>query len=425
MGLLALSLIAALSYALRPALVRRWFVAALTAADRGDAQTFAPRLAGADTKRPQIAVTLERVGQGFEQPTDIQFPPAQADCAVVLEKTGKAHWLDLTNGKHGEFLRAKVLTASEEGLLGLAFHPDFARNGRFFVDYVTEKDGQDTTRIEEWKASNSADLRDSKASAVRVLLEVRQPYANHNAGQLVFGPDGMLYVGLGDGGSHDDPRGNGQNARTLLGSMLRIDVNTGDASAGGDKPYRVPEDNPFVGKAGYLPEIWAYGLRNPWRYSFDPQRRLIVADVGQDKYEEIDIVQAGDNLGWNLKEGFECPRGPESACQRPGLVAPVFAYGRDHGRSITGGFVYTGKRIDALRGLYVFADFVSGEMSAIELPRDRSQRVTHAVFLGQWPISPSTFGRDADGELYVASYTRGEVYRLAADAAAQADPESK
>jgi glucose/arabinose dehydrogenase len=191
--------------------------------------------------------------------------------------------------------------------------------------------------------------------------------------------------------------------------MLRIDV---DGESGG-KPYRVPPDNPFVDKPGYLPEIWAYGLRNPWRYSFDPAGRLIVADVGQDRFEEIDIVQAGDNLGWSIKEGDACMKGREEECKRGDLVDPIFVYGRDRGASITGGYVYTGKRVSALRGLYVFADFVSGRLSAIALPSDRKQPVSSAFTLGQWPILPSTLGRDADGELYVASFARGVIYRIA------------
>jgi glucose/arabinose dehydrogenase len=410
LGVFVMATLVFLAFVARPTQVKRWIAGVAAGRELGD-DALRQQLPATGAARAQIAIALEKVADGFEQPTDIQFVPDQDQRAVVLEKTGKAHWLDLAQGEHDELFRVEVLTDSEEGLLGLAFHPAFARNGRFFINYVASKNGEDTTHIAEWKLSpkTGMDVRGAKAEPVRMLLEVKQPYANHNAGQLVFGPDGKLYIGLGDGGARDDPHGNGQNPRTLLGSMLRIDVDGRDEG----KPYRVPPDNPFVGKPEYLPEIWAYGLRNPWRYSFDPEKRLIVADVGQDHYEEIDIVQAGDNLGWKIKEGASCYKGKPGDCERGDLVDPIFAYGRDQGASITGGFVYTGQRITALRGLYVFADYVSGRLWAIELPRDRKQAVTQAKTLGQWPILPATFGRDAHGEIYVASFTRGEIYRLA------------
>jgi len=296
----------------------------------------------------------------------------------------------------------------EEGLLGLAFHPDFAANGRLFIGYVARVGSKDVSRIAEWHLSNTSDLAHAKAKQVAVLLELEQPYQNHNGGQLAFGPDGYLYAGFGDGGFRDDPHGNGQNPATWLGSMLRIDVNTRAAG----KAYGIPHDNPFVAKPGYRPETWAIGLRNPWRYSFDTLGRLVIADVGQDTWEELDIAQAGDNLGWNIKEAFSCRVEDRAQCERADLVAPVFAYGREDGASITGGFVYTGERIAALRGLYVFGDFVSGRLFAIALPRDRTQRVQAPIALGKWPIMPSTFGRDHRGELYVASLPGGEIYRL-------------
>jgi glucose/arabinose dehydrogenase len=251
-----------------------------------------------------------------------------------------------------------------------------------------------------------------------VLLEVEQPYQNHNAGQLVFGPDGMLYVGLGDGGFRDDPKGNGQNPGVLLGKMLRIDVNGSDDKA----PYRVPPDNPFIGKPGFRPEIWAWGLRNPWRYSFDPQGRLIVADVGQDRWEEIDIVQAGDNLGWQVREGFVCARKDPQNCEPTGMTDPFFVYGRQDGASITGGYVYSGSRVPALRGLYVFGDFVSGRLFALALPAERTTRIAEPIALGHWPLLPSTFGRDANGELYVATFANGDIYRFAPAPSAPASP---
>jgi len=407
--LVAIAAVAAVAFGLEP--VRRRLVAVMSPRYERDKVSgpIAPTFDGADAKRERRAIALELVATGITQPTDIQFPPGIDGMAVVLEKTGTARWLALDSGHHDELFDVEVLTASEEGLLGLAFHPGFARNGRIFINYVAKVGDKDMTRIAEWKLAKPSDLRSSDASEVRVLLEVEQPYQNHNAGQLVFGPDGMLYVGLGDGGFRDDPKGNGQNPAALLGKMLRIDVNGSDDRT----PYRVPPDNPFVGKPGFRPEIWAWGLRNPWRYSFDPQGRLIVADVGQDRWEEIHIVQAGDNLGWQVREGFVCARKDPQNCEPTGMTDPFFVYGRQDGASITGGYVYTGSRVPALRGLYVFGDFVSGRLFALALPAERSTRIAEPIALGHWPLLPSTFGRDANGELYVATFANGDIYRFA------------
>jgi len=358
-----------------------------------------------------IPIALAPIATGFKQPTDIQFPPGIEQQALVLEKGGVAKWLKLDTGVHGKLLEVHVLTASEEGLLGAAFHPDFARNGRLFLNYVTEVGQKDMSRVEEWRIDPPADLVHADARAVRTILELEQPYQNHNAGQLAFGPDGYLYVGFGDGGFRDDPHDNGQNPSTWLGSMLRIDI---DVAEGSKQPYAVPKDNPFVGKQGFAPETFAYGLRNPWRYSFDPKGRLIVADVGQDRWEEIDIVQAGDNLGWNVREGFVCADKDESTCELNGAVAPIHAYPRALGASITGGYVYTGEAVPALKGKYVFGDFVSGRMFALALPDDRKQSAD-AKALGKFSMLISSFGRDHKGELYAASYGDGRIVRLALD----------
>ena len=406
--LVATGALAAVAFGLEPA--RRGLVSAFSQRyeDEHVAGPLAAVFEGNDKRREQRAIALERVATGVTQPTDIQFPPGSDGVAVVLEKTGTARWLALDSGNHGPLFHADVLTASEEGLLGLAFHPGFASNGRFFIDYVARVGGNDVSHIAEWKLSPPNDLKHAKASPVRVLLKVVQPYQNHNAGQLAFGPDGMLYIGFGDGGFRDDPKGNGQNPDTLLGKMLRIDV----AASTDREPYRVPPDNPFVGKPGYRPEIWALGLRNPWRYSFDPQGRLIVADVGQDAWEELDIVRAGDNLGWQVREGLVCARKDPAGCDQPGMVDPFFVYPREDGRSITGGYVYLGTRVPALRGLYVFADFISNRLFALALPADRTTRVAQPIALGRWPVMPSAFGRDAHGELYFASFASGDIYRI-------------
>jgi len=356
-----------------------------------------------------IPVKLTPIATGFSSPTDIQFPPGIEQQALVLEKNGVAKWLKLDSGVHGRLLGVNVLSASEEGLLGAAFHPDFAKNGRLFLNYVTEVQQNDTTRVEEWRIEPPGDLVHAKARAVRTVLEIEQPYQNHNAGQLAFGPDGYLYIGLGDGGFRDDPHNEGQTPSNWLGSMLRIDVNVPEDSKAA---YRVPPDNPFVGREGFAPETFAYGLRNPWRYSFDPKGRLIVADVGQDRWEEIDIVHKGDNLGWKIREGFACSEKGATHCELQGAVDPVHVYGRGVGASITGGYVSLDPSLSALMGKYVFGDFVSGRMFAIELPADRSQRVQKALSLGKHSMLISTFGRDHRGAIYVASYGDGRILRL-------------
>lgn len=362
---------------------------------------------GKDAARRRVEVALQPVARGFDSPTDVQFPPGESKLCVVLEKGGAAKWASVADGASGPLFSVNVLTDSEEGLLGLAFHPKFAENGRFFLDYVAEVDGKDTSVIEEWRVPPGADLRTAHPKAERRLLTQVQPYQNHNAGQLAFGPDGMLYVGFGDGGFADDPHGNGQSPKTWLGKMLRIDV---DRAEGG-KAYAVPADNPFVGKAGWLPEIWALGLRNPWRYSFDPRGRLVVADVGQNLWEEIDLVERGANLGWNLREGRHDFK-PEETHPIVELVEPVYDYGHDEGQSITGGSVYEGKSVPALDGKYLFADFTAGRVWALDLPDRAGAAAGEPWALGRWSMLPATFGKAADGEVYLADFGEGVLYRF-------------
>ncbi len=348
---------------------------------------------GADVSRPQIAIHLQPVARGFEQPTDIQAVPGQPRLLVVLEKTGAARWVDLTNGAVHEWFRVKVLSSSEQGLLGIAFHPRYAENGRFFVHASVARGGDGVGEISEWKGTP----RGGKPAKTKVLLAVKQPYGNHDGGQLAFGPDGKLYAGFGDGGGANDPLDQGQKRATFLGSMLRLDVDAGD-------PYSVPADNPWG------TEVWAYGLRNPWRFSFTPDGRLVVADVGQNTWEEITIVEKGTNHGWNLREAAHCFP-PGRPCERGAMVDPVYEYGREEGTSITGGYVYGGALVPALRGKYVFGDFTTGRLWAIELPKGLTP-ATRAHSLGRWRMNPSTFGVGPDGELYVADFSGGAVYRI-------------
>jgi glucose/arabinose dehydrogenase len=233
-----------------------------------------------------------------------------------------------------------------------------------------------------------------------VLLEIRQPYRNHNGGLNLFGPDGMLYIGMGDGGSAGDPHNNGQRLDTLLGKMLRLAVDGGAA-------YRVPGDNPFVDRPGARAEIWAYGLRNPWRFSFDRvSGRLFVADVGQNAIEEVDIVERGGNYGWNIMEGSEC-YGAQT-CDKTGLRLPIAEYGHAQGCSVTGGYVYRGSRIPGLVGRYIFGDYCSGRLWT--LAEETGGRWGMAAWLPTG-LAISSFGEDQHGELYVVDH-RGAVYLL-------------
>ncbi len=287
----------------------------------------------------------------------------------------------------------RVRSGGERGLLGLAFHPRYAANGRYFVDYTRESDA--ATVVAEYRTFGNAARSDDNE---RVLLTIDQPYGNHNAGMIAFGPDGYLYVATGDGGAGGDPGNRAQDRRDLLGKMLRIDVDRGE-------PYGIPADNPFASH-GALPEIYALGLRNPWRFSFDRQSGdLWVGDVGQNAWEEIDLIESGGNYGWRIMEGKHCYQ-PRRGCKREGLALPVAEYAQEEGRcSITGGYVYRGSAIAALAGTYVYGDFCSGEIFGL---RDGNQRVLLSTGL-----AIASFGEDEAGELYVVDHD-GEVYRIVA-----------
>jgi glucose/arabinose dehydrogenase len=301
-------------------------------------------------------------------------------------------------------IRSRVTFSGEMGLLGVAFHPAFAQNRRFYVNYVrTLGNGQIQSVIAEYQAS-AADGNHADAASERILLTVNQPFTNHKGGQLAFGPDQFLYIGLGDGGSGGDPQGNGQNLQTWLGKMLRIDV---DHTAGA-LPYAIPTDNPFVAGAG-LPEIWAYGLRNPFRFSFDTATgRLFVGDVGQDLYEEIDILQKGGNYGWNVMEGLHC-YSPAAGCNPAGLTLPIAEYSHSEGIAVIGGYVYHGPAIPTLAGSYVFGDYGSGKIW--RLTQDNSGAWQRVPLLSSG-LTMSSFGRDAAGELYVVDIGGGAILKL-------------
>lgn len=297
----------------------------------------------------------------------------------------------------------RLLSGGERGLLGLAFPPGFAGKGYFYVNYTRAPDG--ATVVSRFFVS--ADPDRAVAASEEVILTVAQPFANHNGGQIAFGPDGLLYVGIGDGGSGGDPFGNGQNPATLLGKLLRLDVESGVA------PYGIPAGNPFVADPAARAEIWALGLRNPWRFSFDRRSGdLYLADVGQNDWEEINFRAAaaagGANFGWNILEGPDCYLPALGCVVPPAYVAPVAFYGHALGCSVTGGYVYRGPGNPGLQGRYLYGDFCSGRLWGLR--RTGNDQV--AELLSQTDFAISTFGEDEAGRLYVADYARGVIHRI-------------
>ena len=288
---------------------------------------------------------------------------------------------------------------NEEGLLGLAFDPNYRSNGHFYVYYSAASPRRSV--ISRFSVSQNNPKRADRDSE-HVILEVSQPFSNHNAGQIVFGPEGYLYIALGDGGSGGDPQGHGQNRNTLLGSLLRINVS-------GIDEYTIPTDNPFVAQPGARSEIWAYGLRNPWRFSFDWHTGFLwLADVGQSRWEEIDVIEKGKNYGWNIMEGRHC-FSPTTGCDQTGLELPLWEYSRSSGQcSVTGGYVYRGRGIPELLGAYVYGDFCSGNIWGL---RYDGVSVTEQMLLVQSDLSITSFGQDLARNLYILSRNQG-IYRL-------------
>jgi glucose/arabinose dehydrogenase len=351
------------------------------------------------------ALTLRPVASGFASPLDLRAPPGDKTRLFVVERGGRIRIVKNGQVAPTPFLdvSGRISSGGERGLLGLAFHPRYSENGRFFVNY-TDPNGD--THISEFHVS-SGDPDVADIGSEKVLLRVDQPFANHNGGGLAFGSDGMLYAGLGDGGSGGDPLGNGQNLATRLGKLLRLDV---------DGASLVPRDNPFAGRAGAAPEIWAYGLRNPWRFSFDAATGdLYVGDVGQDLYEEIDVEASprhgGQNYGWNVMEGTHCYNA--ASCSTAGLTMPVLDYGHDAGCSVTGGVVYRGCRMPGYADTYFYGDYCSAFVRSFRLqngavtdPRDWTNT------LGSGLSSISSFGVDAEGEVYILDLKNGTVNKV-------------
>jgi len=351
------------------------------------------------------SVVLQQVAQGLREPVHIAVAPDGSGRLYVVEQAGVVRVVERGQVRAEPFLdiRSQVESGGEKGLLSIAFHPRYHDNGLFFLDYTASDAAGLHTRISRWRRATT-ERADPKSETL--LLHIAQPYRNHNGGQLAFGPDGYLYIGMGDGGSANDPQGHAQNPGSLLGKLLRIDVDRAE----GAQPYGVPPDNPFVTKKGYRPEIWALGLRNPWRFSFDARSgALWLADVGQDQVEEIDIIRKGGNYGWNVMEGDICTPTVNPRCNPSGFEPPIFTYRHPEGFSVTGGFVYRGTAIPGLCGAYLYADYVSKRLWAL---RSRDGRVVAQGELLRLPHAVSSFGQDENRELYLADHRAGKILKI-------------
>lgn len=341
----------------------------------------------------------------FDQPLHYTTADDAINRIFVVERTGKIKVFEndreATEAKIFVDLTTKIDSSGQEkGLLGLAFHPEFAENSYFYVNYTTEEN----TVISRF-TTDLATLSEVDLASEEILLEFPQPYPNHNGGHLAFGPDGYLYIATGDGGSSGDPQNNAQDLTKIYGKLLRIDVNT----ASGDEKYSIPEDNPYSGNTnGYAEEVFAYGLRNPWKFSFDEKRDLLfAADVGQNTMEEINLIEKGSNYGWNIMEGtleYKAHDGVDAAA----LKKPIWEYDHSLGQSITGGYTYYGEDNPSLNGVYIYGDFISGKIWGLWLDEDEQ---VENVELQDTDLMISSFGVDEQGELVIVDFN-GKLYKL-------------
>jgi glucose/arabinose dehydrogenase len=363
-------------------------------------------------------IRLQVVAKGLDKPVAISHAGDGSGRLFVLEQAGQIRVIknDALLTEPLLDVRSEITAGGEKGLLGIAFHPAFQKTDLLYLNYTANRPRLQTF-ISEFHLDKTGKV-DTKSE--RILLSIDQPWGNHNGGQLAFGPDGYLYIGVGDGGSGNDPNNNGQNLATLLGSILRIDV---DQRSEG-RAYAIPADNPFIATPEARPEIWAYGLRNPWRFSFDRDTgTLYAADVGQDEVEEIDIIEKGKNYGWRVMEGPQCTPGVNRDCNNQGYTLPIYSYRHDTGRSITGGYVYRGKAIPKLCGTYLYGDFVNQAIWGLRYREGmvvRHKTLYDPKFIWNLAIDYfrddglliSTFGEDEAGEVYVAAYQSGTIYRI-------------
>lgn len=347
----------------------------------------------------------------FDQPVELTSPHDNTDRIFLIAQKGIIHVLPNKPDvkKAGVFLDIsnQVESGGEKGLLGLAFHPDYKSNGYFYVNYTSGNPLQ--TVISRFKVSASnPNVADPKSEFV--LLRYRQPYDNHNGGKVAFGNDGFLYIAVGDGGSGGDPGNRAQNRKELLGKILRINVN----KPSGNLNYSIPADNPFAGnKEEFREEIYAYGMRNPWRFSFDHQTGMLWAgDVGQNKIEEVDIIEKGGNYGWHIMEAEDCFEPKD--CNRDGLIEPVWSYhqGSETGHSVTGGYVCRDKNLPDLNGKYIFGDFVSGNIWALTY---NNKKAVNNELITRLSDGLSSFGEDSNSNLYVLAYGEGKIYKIRED----------
>jgi glucose/arabinose dehydrogenase len=367
-----------------------------------------PRVTQAQPGKPPVGdgqggVRLQKLGD-FDRPLYVTQAPGDRRDLFVVEQTGQVEVITPKGTASTPFLdlHDEVSCCGEQGLLSIAFAPEYERSGLVYADY-TDRAGN--ARVVEYRRSTDDPLTVDPASR-RVVLRVHEPFPNHNGGLLMFGPDRLLYIGLGDGGSEGDPDRNGQNLETLLGKLLRI-----DPRPYGGKPYSIPASNPFVNRAGARPEIYSYGLRNPWRFSFDRLTgNLAIGDVGQDRWEEVDLVRRGQgrgaNFGWSAFEGVARFNKDQSA---PNAVAPVLVYSHDHGCSVTGGYVVRDPSLQSLYGRYLYGDYCTGQLRSFSAVPDK--RATDDRPLGLQIPALSSFGEDDAGRIYATSLN-GPVYRL-------------
>lgn len=368
-------------------------------------------------------IKLKLIVTGLTGPVAMDCPKDGSMRLFICEQTGKIKII-----KKGVLLEKPFLDVgskldgtnkiySEKGLLGIVFHPKYKSNGKFYIYYSApgaDKKFDHKSILAEYKVTSNADIAD--ITSQKIILEIKQPEANHNGGQLAFGPDGFLYIGLGDGGGAGDnhgEKGNGQDLKTLLGKILRIDVDS-------KYPYTIPPDNPFVSNKEARPEIWAYGLRNPWRFSFDRKTgKLFCADVGQNKWEEIDIIKKGGNYGWRVTEGKHCYN-PQIGCNLTNMEYPIAEYDHSIGISVTGGFVYRGQNIPALQGKYIFGDWKGKLFYLVE--KNEKWDFNHLSENGNphdIKLNINSFGEDESGELYILTQkttgtllSNGSVYLI-------------
>jgi glucose/arabinose dehydrogenase len=356
-----------------------------------------------------VAISLsEIVASGFNHPVQVTHAGDGSGRLFVVEQGGYIRIIQNGGVLATPFLDVSGLISccGERGLLGLAFHPDYASNGYFYIDYTRASDG--ATIIARYQVSG--DPNQANDATATTLLTIAQPYTNHNGGQVMFGPDGYLYIGMGDGGSGGDPHNNAQNKNTLLGALLRIDVDTGAS------PYVIPPDNPYVGVDG-ADEIWAIGLRNPWRFSFDRDTGdLYIGDVGQNAWEEIDYQAAnsagGLNFGWHCLEGthtYNTDPPCNSSAYLAGLTGPIAEYGHDVGDAVTGGFVYRGTQYPILAGRYFYGDYETGRLWSVTKTGSNPATWSGPHLELNSGLNISSFGEDESGELYVVSYSDGTI----------------